>query len=1242
MILTLNKKKEDFLQHSKEAFEKHDLNDARQAAEAFCKIIVLKEHGEDIANQIFNNQHEIIKAYSFNLAIDTILFKNKINNDNPLINKTIKSYLQVLQNHGNLDSHDDDFSNLDIDEVEFGLYNLVRIIKFLYIEYFESNLPFELESILAEYEKNLKLKIEENNLDWKNIKEITNDFHEQQQRFILITDKCKDSVILSNLSSIPWSYIGDFDKDSHKNGLYSNVHDSLHEYRDTNLITLEDHINYSKSTTFWDFLNGYSEINESVTDSFRKWQKEYIHSNKVKQHIQTLYNGGISTSDIFVVIFWEDKYRLKYILEYLNILDDVLIDSTHILLLSTNEEIRETLKKDIIEYENITKYNIYNLSIENFSILVKNREITTSNDILIPAFVEGNESHIKIEQSEFLRYQDDLRIFPYSYNNDSFECESFYRGQPITFLELENDCDINRDIGKEIEKKVLNQLKNRNSQLIYLLSEPSAGTTTIINRILWNLRDQYPSFELINYKRQHTYEFFQSVYTNSNKPILIFADHKIHEDNIKNLTSELNTKNISYVILYVNRFMDKREAVQYKKELEATPSRIPYMITENLSKQENNKFYRVLGKKFQDKQELLLEVRNSRGNISPFKYLFTIFLDKYVNLDSYINDRLDNLNNFQLNRIKYLSLIQYYTGLDVTVKFLTNKINKASLFNSDSPMHNLIVYEEYNDELKIEFIHNIICEKILERLSNVTIKRAWKQKLADIGIDFLEFIEKEHSHNKDNIIIKDIINRLFIKRNITTYDSENRSSIKYYTDFIEDLNQSNSAIDARERIFKKLISLYPEDTHYLAHLGRFYSVDRKNLDKSLEYINKAIFISENEGKNDSILSHMKGMSYNRELNVQIRNSGDINNIIDLGEKAEYCFKNSREFDTQINNHYPFISHAQMLLNILRFGRKQYDNDIYKFIDAFKSKEFIANIIDNIENLVSDFEVIRTKSDDYSDMKKIKNELWELQGDIGKSLEMLNNLLDKNTHYNPVIRRNIVRLTVHKYKENINEISEKQIKTLINHLEKNLDNFSLEESNTTDLLLWIRLIRHNKINIDILKIADVLTYIKTILDEESALNKVQKNIQIIILYYLHIIKFSQYYHGDNDVFPDFIEIKKELKLKAMYLDGKSLAREWLHSSNDINLKKVINWYDKRLNWVKEEKFFNLNSEQYLEKCTGIIREISSQKTGVILYKNIEIHFIPRADFTMSNINEKVEFYLSFSYDQMSAWKVKLLN
>lgn len=83
------------------------------------------------------------------------------------------------------------------------------------------------------------------------------------------------------------------------------------------------------------------------------------------------------------------------------------------------------------------------------------------------------------------------------------------------------------------------------------------------------------------------------------------------------------------------------------------------------------------------------------------------------------------------------------------------------------------------------------------------------------------------------------------------------------------------------------------------------------------------------------------------------------------------------------------------------------------------------------------------------------------------------------------------MNIKKYKENINEIPNKQITVLIQHIKRNLDSFSLEESNSTDILLWLRLIRHENIQQNTLDIIETLTYIKSVLNEENHLTKFRK-------------------------------------------------------------------------------------------------------------------------------------------------------
>ena len=60
MAITLESKKEDFLEKALKSFRKKDLNDARQSAEVFCKIILLKEFDNTKAMEQINQVNFLI------------------------------------------------------------------------------------------------------------------------------------------------------------------------------------------------------------------------------------------------------------------------------------------------------------------------------------------------------------------------------------------------------------------------------------------------------------------------------------------------------------------------------------------------------------------------------------------------------------------------------------------------------------------------------------------------------------------------------------------------------------------------------------------------------------------------------------------------------------------------------------------------------------------------------------------------------------------------------------------------------------------------------------------------------------------------------------------------------------------------------------------------------------------------------------------------------------------------------
>ncbi|MHC3995415.1 tetratricopeptide repeat protein [Thiomicrolovo sp. ZZH C-3] len=1232
-MITIKEKTGTFLQHTINAFDSKNINEARQAAEAFCKLVILKEYGESEGTQILENTHSTIK-YSFDNAIQSIIFGTS-RRTGLIQDKRPKAYLLVLQSNGNPSSHDDDHTILTEKEKTYTLLNLAFLSEWLYAEYLHTPLPSKLRSFILTLQQDLvePLLNENEKVSWEEIKNITQNFNETLQRYVLISDSVEQSHDLEHLAYIPWSYVADFDSQSDINGLLSSVSNTLQKYRDVNRLTINNTLEYKRNTVFWDFVNGFASDNSTITDNSKLWQKKYVFSNKIRNHLENLYKGGISSADIYIFVFWENFEKLQYIIDFINIIDDVFSTETTVFFCSSKQKIIDRIHSEQKDYENFRTFYTYEFSIRHFSLLLHNNKKLNNNfDLLLPALIEGQETEIEISKNDYLQYIDTIQLLSKNIQTEFVECNHFYRGNQINTNFLNQECDIKRDVGRKIEIDVISGLKQRDQKLIYLLSEPSAGSSTIINRIAWDTKERFPSLQILDYSKKRTYEFIQKLYTLTSKPIMIYIDHNIKEDAVKNLISELNSKSISYVILYVIRFLNRADLNQQYRKLSAGGFSV-FKIEETLSQKESNAIYNKLAQLNIERQEDLVGLHIGYKN-SLFKYCFTTFLDEYNKLDDYIKNRVDILEGRQKKRLMFLALVQYFTGDEISLYFLTNKVQKNSLFFETDTINSLIIYNEINEDITIKIIHNLISEKLLILFSRVEQQKAWQQKLVDMALEFLKFIEENHSHTKNNDQIMEIINRLFIKRVVTSYDSEDQGPQRYYTDLIECLST-----DAKEQIFTYLSEMYPENSHIQAHLGRFYSVDRQNLSKALKYINKAIEIAENQGNNDSILYHIKGMAYFRAMKYDIRMENNIDEIIELAKQASEYFIISRESDTQSNNEYPFVSHARALLYLLKYGTKRYGN-IENFIQEYKNDDFIVDIIDNLESLISDFELVSSGRDEYNDMKQIQNQLWELQGDIGNSLSMLNNMLAKNTFYNPSIRRNIVRLNIKKFNENINSIPTEKVTQLLSHLDKNIENVSLKNLNSADLLLWLKLIRHKDIDLDILKILDSLTHIDILLKDEEQLTKIQKDLHILIIFYLYILKFIQYYNGNNELLTELIQLTKQLQSKSVFIEGNRFPREWLSSNKSESIKKIIHRFDARLAWDKEEKFFKKPGLKHLEKCEGTIHEVKNQKAGTILYNNLHVYFIPKSEFTKSDLNKTVEFYLSFSYDGLQAWNVQM--
>ena len=70
--------------------------------------------------------------------------------------------------------------------------------------------------------------------------------------------------------------------------------------------------------------------------------------------------------------------------------------------------------------------------------------------------------------------------------------QGFYRGETVSWLELDIGVDVDREIAADLREAVENDLLNRDSRRISLHHYPGAGGTTVARRIAWDLHDSFP------------------------------------------------------------------------------------------------------------------------------------------------------------------------------------------------------------------------------------------------------------------------------------------------------------------------------------------------------------------------------------------------------------------------------------------------------------------------------------------------------------------------------------------------------------------------------------------------------------------------------------------------------------------------------------------------------------------------------------------------------------------------------
>ena len=441
-----------------------------------------------------------------------------------------------------------------------------------------------------------------------------------------------------------------------------------------------------------------------------------------------------------------------------------------------------------------------------------------------------------------------------------------------------------------------------------------------------------------------------------------------------------------------------------------------------------------------------------------------------------------------------------------------------------------------------------------------------------------------------------------------------------FSRFLEDV----PSLEGRQRVLEHLIETFPEEPHFWAHLGRFYSRAVRDHSEAHAAHEKAIALS----SEDSLLHHMAGMAWRADLYDFLSSishgfaEGQERLLREKIREASEKFEAARELDRR--SEYNYISQVQMILRVVGSVSAAHDHrfEPMQFLTS-PGHDFYRELVDEAQNLLSDLTLVKGDETPSQLQVELQANIERLHGDSARAIERLTNVLDRRESYKPPLRRALIRTYVSRHQGNWAELSIRELSRVLELAEANIVE---EPASDYNLRLWLRAIRAAEyLGVD--RVAEQLAY------------KRLQSPSVDTTYYLYIMKFLQLESGDFAARDDVSRLIEECSRESQGLSRTSSSFEWLGKDHGLGGLVHVSTLGE---WDTEVGFWS--NPGRLKRVRGHIARIRNQGSGEIeLPSGLRVFFIPsrgaiQGGYIAQDIGNEVEFYLGFSYDGLRAWSV----
>lgn len=344
-------------------------------------------------------------------------------------------------------------------------------------------------------------------------------------------------------------------------------------------------------------------------------------------------------------------------------------------------------------------------------------------------------------------------------------------------------------------------------------------------------------------------------------------------------------------------------------------------------------------------------------------------------------------------------------------------------------------------------------------------------------------------------------------------------------------------------------------------------------------------------------------------------------VTDAGKE----FKLSRDL-APYENEYGYISHIILLFFTLDFirqrklGFKYTKRTSRNYFIVSEEDEWYRELFDIVGSLVKELELIRQGEEPSNQLVECQNELIEQYGDLDVALTRWNDLLNRNNVYQPLVRRQVARISLDRVGGAWEKLSATEIGRIVDLLERNVDQ---EPDNDRNIREWFNAARHS----------DRYTLEEAI--EKLSYWRANKG-TIDASFYLYVLQTLQTINGIVSSTDRVQELLVECNQKAnkLLIRNRTQPLEWLSKGN--GLRQITNY--RELGDLEKE----FDSDGKLLLIEGYIRRIDTPVSGEIeLLCGLRAFFHPTHRLNKNKYlkgrdeETHVQFYLAFSYDQIIA-------